>query len=58
VIVVADTTPLLVLARIGRLDLIRDLYAEVVVPCAVYDELVERRGTAPGVDASRPRLPP
>ncbi len=52
-IVVADTTPLLVLARIGRRDLLRDLYAEVLVPRAVYDELVERRTTAPGVDALR-----
>jgi predicted nucleic acid-binding protein len=53
VIVVADTTPMVVVARIGRLELLRDLCAEVLVPRAVYNELVERRTTAPRVDALR-----
>ena len=52
-IVVSDTTPLLYLARVGRLDLLRELYVEVVVPQTVWDELVEARPEAPGVSTVR-----
>ena len=52
-LVVSDTTPLLYLARVGRLDLLREIYAEVVVPQTVWDELVEARPDAPGVLAVR-----
>lgn len=52
-IVVSDTTPLLYLARVGRLDLLGDLYGEVVAPQTVWDELVEASPDAPGVDAVR-----
>lgn len=38
-IVVSDTTPLISLMKINRLDLLRDLFFEVVIPYAVYDEL-------------------
>jgi len=41
VIVVADTTPLLYLSRIRRLDLARALYVEVPVPPEVRKELVD-----------------
>ncbi len=49
-IVVADTTPLLYLSRIGRLDMARALYVEVLVPHEVHEELVEKRPDADGVD--------
>lgn len=52
-LVVSDTTPLLYLARVGRLELLRELYVEVVVPQTVWDELVETRPDAPGVGAVR-----
>jgi uncharacterized protein len=39
-IVVSNTSPLLNLAIIGRLDLLRHLYGAILVPQAVYDELV------------------
>ena len=48
-IVVADTTPPLYLARLGLLDLLRTLYGTVVVPTEVWRELVEYRPDAPGV---------
>jgi predicted nucleic acid-binding protein len=32
VIVVADTTPLLYLSRIGRLEIVHAVHAEVIVP--------------------------
>jgi predicted nucleic acid-binding protein len=39
-IVVSDTSPILNLARIGRLDLLRLLYQQVLIPVAVHDELL------------------
>ena len=47
-VVIADTGPLIALARIGRLDLLRRLYGRVVVPPAVHTELAldsNRSGT-------------
>ena len=38
-IVVADTTPLISLLKINRLDLLRNLFGEVYIPKAVFDEL-------------------
>jgi len=53
VIVVADTTPLLYLSRIRRLDIARALYAEVLVPREVHEELVGKRPDADGVTELR-----
>ena len=39
-IVVADTTPLIGLASIGRLELLQALFGEVYIPQAVFDETV------------------
>ncbi|MBI1792831.1 MAG: DUF3368 domain-containing protein [Chloroflexi bacterium] len=39
-IVVSDTTPLIGLASIGRLELLLALFGEVYIPQAVYDETV------------------
>ena len=39
-IVVSDTTPLISLMKIGRLNLIEQLFGEVQIPGAVYEELV------------------
>ncbi len=39
-IVVSDTTPLIGLASIGRLDLLQELFGEVYIPQAVFDETV------------------
>ena len=38
-LVVADTTPLISLMKIGRLDLLEKLFQRVLAPDAVYDEL-------------------
>jgi uncharacterized protein len=39
-IVVSDTSPILSLALIGRLELLRDLYGTITIPEAVRSELV------------------
>ena len=39
-IVVSDTTPLIGLASIGRLELLKELFGEVYIPQAVFDETV------------------
>ena len=57
-IVVSDTSPILNLARIGRLELLPSLYQQVLVPVAVYEELTaSKRDLPPAIDlASLPRL--
>lgn len=39
-IVVADTTPLISLMKLGKLGLVEQLFGEVRIPAAVYEELV------------------
>jgi len=46
-IVVSDTSPVLNLARIGRLELLPSLYRQVVVPAAVYEELTASKSDLP-----------
>ena len=38
--VIANTTPLIALASINRLDLLRELYGTIIVPQAVIDEII------------------
>lgn len=39
-IVVADTTPLISLMKVGHLNLVQQLFGEIQIPNAVYQELV------------------
>jgi predicted nucleic acid-binding protein len=39
-IVVSNTSPIINLAVIGQLNLLRELYDKVIIPQAVYDEIV------------------
>ncbi len=39
-IIVSDTTPLIGLASIGRLEILHELFGDVFIPQAVYDETV------------------
>lgn len=47
-IVVADTSPIINLAAIGQLDLLRRLYGTIWIPDAVYREIVETGAGEPG----------
>jgi predicted nucleic acid-binding protein len=40
-IVVSDTTPLISLLKIDRLDLLEKLFGQVIIPQTVFDELTE-----------------
>jgi predicted nucleic acid-binding protein len=47
-IVVSNSSPLVSLAAIGRLDLLRELYGTVSIPRAVHDEVVVQGLGRPG----------
>lgn len=38
-VVISDTTPLITLIKIGRLDLLEKLFENIIIPEAVYHEL-------------------
>jgi predicted nucleic acid-binding protein len=42
--VVSDTTPIICLLKIGRLDVLRTLYGEVAIPLAVFHEVEQGKG--------------
>lgn len=47
-IVITDSTSLISLARISKFDLLRELFGEIIVPQAVFDEVVHRGRNRPG----------
>jgi uncharacterized protein len=47
-IVVADATPLICLAAIGKFELLGILYGRIIIPGAVYDEVVIQGAGRPG----------
>jgi predicted nucleic acid-binding protein len=46
---VCNATPLIALARIGRLELLRLAFRQLIIPETVYDEVVVKGGSKPGV---------
>jgi predicted nucleic acid-binding protein len=48
VIVVSDTSPITNLAAISQLDLLQKLYTRIIIPVAVYDEMVNIGKPVPG----------
>lgn len=48
-LVVADSSPLIILSRVGVLHVLTARFDEVVVPSVVWDEVVGVRAGAPGV---------
>ena len=47
-IVVADATPLIALAKINKLDILADLFDRVILPQSVYDEVVTQAADKAG----------
>ena len=52
-IVVSNSSPLIVLTEIGLLSLIPQLYGTITVPAAVFDEITVAGADAPGADEIR-----
>ncbi|HEV7667922.1 MAG TPA: DUF3368 domain-containing protein [Thermoanaerobaculia bacterium] len=52
-VVVADSSPLIGLARIGQLEILRKLASRVLMPPAVHEEITLHRREAPGAAAIR-----
>lgn len=50
-VVVSDTTPLIALAKIELLEMLPELFGEILVPKAVYDEVVGAGKKRSGVKA-------
>lgn len=46
--IVSDTSPITSLAAIAQLELLHQLYGEIVIPQAVYDEMAGIGKTVPG----------
>jgi predicted nucleic acid-binding protein len=46
--IVSDAGPIIIFARIGRLSLLRDVTGSLLIPDAVYDEIVVKKGGMPG----------
>ena len=40
--VIVNSTPLIVLCSIGRLEILQKMYAEITIPAAVYREVTEK----------------
>lgn len=55
-IVLCDSGPLIALGKLNRLDLLGDLYGEVQIPHAVYDEVVTQGLARRAPDAFTVRL--
>jgi uncharacterized protein len=53
VIVVSDSSPLIALARIGRLNLLASLYERIVIPAEVHHEVTVAGGGLPGSEQVR-----
>jgi len=47
---IVNSTPLIALSLIGRFSLLKAIFDEVIVPAAVYDEVVSRGRGRPGVE--------
>ncbi len=49
--VISNASPLIALVRIGQLDLLRQLYSEIIIPEAVWHEVVVEGADQPGAEA-------
>jgi predicted nucleic acid-binding protein len=47
-IVISNSTPLIALAKIGKLFLLKEYFGEICIPEEVYDEVVRRGGSMAG----------
>jgi predicted nucleic acid-binding protein len=48
VIVLSDSGPIIALCKINHLDILREFFRKIIIPQAVWTEVVERGGGRPG----------
>ncbi|RMG12173.1 MAG: DUF3368 domain-containing protein [Cyanobacteria bacterium J055] len=51
--IVSNTSPISNLAKVGQLDLVRQIYGQILIPVAVYDELLNERAGETVITAVR-----
>ena len=44
--VIVNSTPLIALCKIGRLELLQKIYGEIMIPQAVFNEVTEKDDSA------------
>lgn len=52
--VIVNTTPLVLLGNVGKLDLFKSLYKQIIIPHAVYEEVIKVDDQASQIVRSRP----
>ncbi len=50
--VVVNSTPLIVLCGINRLDILQKLYHKIIIPAAVYQEVAAKKDSACYIDSA------
>jgi len=51
--VVSNSTPLIALSRIGKLDILRVVFGTIAIPEAVFNEVVKKGASRPGANEVR-----
>ena len=49
--IISNASPLIALIRVGQLDVLRQLYSEIIIPDAVWHEVVVEGADQPGAEA-------
>lgn len=49
-VAVSNSTPLIALSKIGKLNLLREYFSQILIPKAVYDEVVVKGGVLYGAE--------
>ena len=55
-IIVADSGPIISFARAGRLDLLKQVTTELIIPDAVFEEIVVSGDDRPGTEEAKQGL--
>lgn len=44
--VISNSTPLIILSKIGELEILKNLYGEIIIPQAVFEEVTSKNDYA------------
>ena len=51
--IVANSSPIIILAKQGLLDLLEKCFKKVIIPTSVYDEVMQKSGTPEAIAFNR-----